>query len=300
MPERTPFRRSPSRKADEPLSFERRRLPGMTIDERGGSTTWVSWILGLIGVGVLAGLAVWHGRSADVPLWSVAEVEVEGNRSLSEAQVRGAVGVEAGMAWWSLRPRLDRLPELEPRVRDVSLGYAFPRGLRIRVAEREAVLLVASDSMLVLSGDGMLLRPDPALDPTDLPCLTGASSGSGGDAHPLRPGRRLEFREPDGWLAQLLEVRDDLPELWRSLSQIDVQGQRELRLFFREGRRILLWDPKLNAHLWPQIPRILTGLAAHDLADDAVLDMRFRDRVVVRYPEDDAHRLDPAAGEGQS
>ena len=45
---------------------------------------------------------------------------------------------------------------------------------------------------------------------------------------------------------------------------------------------------------------ILAGLAAHDLAGDAVLDMRFRDRVVVRYPEDDAHRLDPASGEGQS
>lgn len=296
MSDRTPLRRRAPR-PPEPYTFDRRSLPGMTIDERGGSTAWVSWIVGLGLAALVTGGVIWHARAAAVPLWSVASVEVEGNRSLTEREVMAAVGLQPGLPWWSLRPRLDRLQELEPRVRGVSLGYAFPRGLRVRLEEREAILLVAGESLLVLSRDGVLLQPDAALDPTDLPCLTGSALGPGAQLH---TGQHLQVREGDGWLAQLLKVRDEQPELWHSLSQIEVIGQRELRLFFREGRRILLWDPELNDHLWPQIPRILAGLAAHDLADDAVLDMRFRDRVVVRYPEGDAHRLDPAAAEGQS
>jgi hypothetical protein len=141
------------------------------------------------------------------------------------------------------------------------------------------VLRVVGEDLLVAAPDGVLLRSDPVLDPADLPCVSGRLGQ-------LVPGEVLEVPGAEGWWKQLMYVCAAMPELWGSISQVDCMDPRAIMVYLRDGRHVVLWDPHRNDHLWDQVPLVLRQLRAGGLAGDAVLDMRFRDRIVVRVPEE--------------
>ncbi|MEZ4653489.1 MAG: FtsQ-type POTRA domain-containing protein [Candidatus Eisenbacteria bacterium] len=217
---------------------------------------------------------------AERPVWGVRSIEYTGNRATETAELAHALDLTPGMPWWRAVGRLGiRHPGELPRVATARVRYVFPSALRVEVREREAVLRVMGESPLVAARDGMVLSADEALDPTDLPCVSGLLLQSAA-------GTTLDVPGAGPWWEQLMHVCSAMPELWSAISQIDCADASNIAVYLRDGRHVLLWDPHRNQHLWDQVPLVLDQLRADGLAGDAVLDMRFRDRIVVRLPED--------------
>lgn len=258
------------------IARERRR-------QRHGRWIWASLV-----VVCIAGATGLHAWLADPPLWSVRALEITGNRAVETERIAQALDLRAGMPWWSAITQLGpHHPADLPRVAEARVALAFPLGLRVEVVEREAVLRVIGDELLVAAPDGILLQPDPLLDPADLPCLSGHSSV-------MEPGQSVQIGAPDTW-KQLMDVCVSLPELWANISQIDCRDPSAIAVYLRGERHVLVWDPNRNGDLWPQVPYVLAQLRADGLAGDAVLDMRFRERIVVRVPEEllEPEEVDP-------
>lgn len=124
----------------------------------------------------------------------------------------------------------------------------------------------------------MLLAPEPALDAADLPLLTGGLPGD------LRPGRELVFSAVGPDWRELLDLKERSPRIWRMISEIHYAGGSDFQVVLRDSRRMILWQPGINNDLKERLPEILADLGREHV-DDAVLDLRFREQLVVRRPE---------------
>ncbi|MCB9464802.1 MAG: FtsQ-type POTRA domain-containing protein [Candidatus Eisenbacteria bacterium] len=248
----------------------------------------------LLGLAVVTIAVVVHGFVSGSPLWTAQNVRVVGNRAVESEPVLSALGIEPGVSWWhAFTADQDAVLDAYPRVDDVAIRYHFPRGLVVRVSERTPMFRWLGEPARVVAEDGTLLAAVASLDPSDLPCL----SAPGID--PGLPGRTLELPGSGDYWEQLQRVRNENTQLWTQISQVQYEGERRFRVFFRDPKRVVLWDPYLNAHLWSRIPLVLGDLAERGLGTDAVLDLRFRDRIVVRVPEEEWYRLkDAEAGDG--
>jgi cell division septal protein FtsQ len=236
--------------------------------------------LTMLGILALLGGALYlHGRLSRRPLWTVGSCEISGNRSISTAELLDRIRIRPGMPWWrvSTRPAA-RLLAAYPRIRDLRISWSWPRELRIAVVERESVLRIRGAQELEVAEDGTLLDPNDPIDPADLPLLTGELPSG------LRAGGKLTLVDAQAHWDELLGVSRKAPDLWKQVSQVHAVGNGEFQIFLRQGHKVLLWPAGINAELKEQIPTILAELRQQHL-DDAVLDLRFRDQVVVRLPE---------------
>jgi cell division protein FtsQ len=225
-----------------------------------------------------AGGLVLHARLTGCPLWAVRRVEVEGNRSLGTVELLRRLGLGPGTSWWRVTPgAARRLRAEEPRLAEIAVSWRWPRDLVVRVRERESFLRIWGDPPLEVARDGVLLETREDLDPADLPLLTGALPPS------LGPSQRLDFVDAgDAW-KEFLSLADDEPGFWREVSEIQYDGGRDFQIFLRQGRRVILWEAGINGDLKKTIPAILTDLERLG-QKDAVLDLRFRDQVVLHLP----------------
>lgn len=223
------------------------------------------------------GLAL-HARLTASPLWTVRRVEVEGNRSLGMVELLRRLQFGPGTPWWRVSPAaLRRLRAEEPRLAEVTVSWRWPRDLVVRVRERESFLRVWGDPPLEVARDGILLDTREDLDPADLPLLTGTLPPD------RAPRQRLEFADAgDAW-KEFLSLAEDEPAFWRDVSEIHYVGGRDFQLFLRRGRRVILWEAGINGDLKKTIPTLLAELERRG-QEDAVLDLRFRDQVVLRLP----------------
>jgi len=241
---------------------------------RGGGGLVVLLALLLLAAGGLYA----HARMSSSPPWVVRQITVMGNRSLSTAEILDRLGVNPGTPWWRVRSRSAvALREREPRLAEVSLAYAWPRDLVVRVRERESFLRLLSEPPLTMATDGVLLAENDQIDPADLPLLSGLQPG-------LSPGRRVELPGVEGAWKEFARLSGDCPEVWKSISEIEHAGGRQFRVFLRDGHRVLLWEAGTNEELKAALPEILSDLARHGQLD-VVVDLRFRDQVVLRLPD---------------
>ncbi len=261
------------------MSRDTANVPGDLLDRRArrrfhGLRCTACFVL--VVAALAAGLYV-HGRLSRRPLWTIRSVEVEGNRSVSTAELLDLLRLRPGAPLWRISSRTaERLAREMPRLEAVTLSWRPPRDLRVTVRERESVVRVLTDPPCELAGDGVLLEPAEALDPADLPLLTGSFPAG------QRPGKKLAIPAP-GW-EEILAMREEAPEFWKVISEIHYAGGRDFQIVLREGRKVVLWEAGVNRELKARIPAILAELRQGKL-DDAVLDLRFRDQVVVRLPE---------------
>ena len=234
-----------------------------------------AWVLFLL---VLAGGVAADARYSRTPLWTVRQIEVEGNRSITREELLSRLHLHAGLPWWqvSFRPAA-RLQAECPRLRRLRVSWGWPRDLRVAVEERESCLRILGPPALEVSPDGVLLDPREALDPADLPLLTGSLPAG------FRAGGRCEFPSAPGW-QELLALNDDDPELWRAISEIHYGGATDFQIYLRDGRKVILWETDTNKDVKRQVTQIL-GELRHQGVADAVVDLRFRDQAVVRLPE---------------
>lgn len=94
------------------------------------------------------------------------EVEVVGNRQLTEAAIRQATGLEPGRPWlWAWPYKLEPLKH-NPWIKSVRLERPAPGRLRIVLEERTSVAnLIQGSERYGLSRDGVLLPGAPARSP---------------------------------------------------------------------------------------------------------------------------------------
>ena len=219
-----------------------------------------------------------HARLSRSPLWVVRGITVMGNRSLGTAEVLDRLGISPGTPWWKVRTQaVAKFRAHEPRLAELSLSFSWPRDLIVRVRERESFLRVMGEPPMTLATDGVLLAADEEIDPADLPLVSGLGGG-------LVPGQRLQLAAADGVWEEFHRLSVDCPEIWKSVSEIHHAGGRDFRVFLRDGRKVLLWECGVNPRLKAAIPEILSDLSRHG-QDDVVVDLRFRDQVVLRLPE---------------
>jgi cell division protein FtsQ len=213
----------------------------------------------------------------------VGNVEVRGSHFLSEGEVRELLGPAVGenilgLDIEALKARL----RSSPWVAEATVARTLPDTLRVQIRERTPLALAELDRLYLMDGDGSLIDLyGPRTSGFDLPIVRGLA-GTSGDA-------RRERAQRAGALLQ------DLGELARELSELQVEESGDLRLVLRGAGEVVRMGPP------PWRERFLTFLGLrNELAarcpQAEYFDLRYRDRIVVK--EREARMVGPPASAG--
>jgi cell division septal protein FtsQ len=245
----------------------RNRIRGIALISFG------AMVLGLIGLG-----AANLDRIARWPVLTIHDVAISSNRVLERHDVLDLLGLQPGDPWWRYDPSaIHRRVEKIPRIAEFNVRYAWFHELRVDVQEREPILLVLGDPDGELTQDGWLLETRGVGGASDLPVLRLASGA------PPQLGKRVGTRAAS--VARLLgKLRRDRPDLVQRISEVELVADHA-RVYFRTGRKVVLYRPGSNEELWRQIPSILEDLKRRGRGD-VVLDLRFAERIIVHLPVD--------------
>jgi cell division septal protein FtsQ len=245
---------------------------------RGRRRSGGSLLLLLLALAFFGGALWLHGHLTGSPLWVVRSIVVEGNRSIEMTDLLDRLGLSPGMPWWRVRSRAAALQAAEPRLASVEIGWRRPRDLIVRVRERQSFLRLLTSPPLEVGTDGVLFASNEELDPLDLPLLTGALPPT------LGPRQTLQLGEAGSGWTEFLDLYRRSPATWKNVSEIHYAGGRDFQVYLRGGRRVVLWETGINDPLKGTLPEVLADLERGN-RDDVVVDLRFRDQVVLRLPE---------------
>jgi cell division septal protein FtsQ len=230
-----------------------------------------------------------------------------------DAQTDGIIPVDQLRRWSGVKPeenllaldlgRVKRDLEMVPLVRSVSVERILPRGLRIRVTEREPIAQInvprprASGgiemSVYQLDADGWVILPleprDRATSPSksdeSLPLLRGIN------ANTLQPGRRLTAPQVQAALQFLVAFEQSPMAGLADLKQVDVSSPEVLMVTTGQGSEVTfgLTDFEQQLRRWHAIFESgrKTGNAI------ATLDLAVTNNVPLRWLE--ASAVPPAA-----
>lgn len=231
----------------------------------------------------LAGLAVVVAIAVLVP-WRplrerfavVRDVRVEGARYLDAARIADVAGLREGDDLFDVDcERARQALLLDPRIARAEVGHAWLRAVRVRIVEREPVLLVRHGAPWEVDSAGVLLQPLARGVVADVPLLTGP------DFSRWRAGtqvRTVEVRRGLAWV-RALAARD--LQLAGEVSEVDVAHADSTAILLMDGTKVL-------APAWPPDARVLSALRVvlKDLPNRQVrpgaVDLRFEDLVVVQ------------------
>lgn len=231
-------------------------------------------LAGIAGLALGAARLPWRQLRERVAV--VQQVRVEGALYLDVARVAEVAGLRAGDDLIALD--LERARQallLDPRISRAEVTRAWLRDVRVRIVEREPVLVVTHGTPWEMDSAGVLLQPLARGLTADVPLLTGP------DFSRQRAGTQvltLEVRRGLAW-ARALAVRD--VQLVVGVSEVDVSDPLATSVLLENGTRVL-------APAWPPGARVLSALRVvlSDLQRRGILasevDLRFEDQVVVR------------------
>jgi len=247
---------------------QRRSLPGRVLR-----------VLGVLAVVAVAAHLPWDGIRRRLAI--VGDVRVEGLHYLDAGWVCRVAGVRAGVDWLGLDlPRMRQRLLLEPRVARAEVARVLPRGLRIRIVEREPVLLVQHGEPWEVDSCGVLLAPLAAGVVADVPLLAGPRFDRyAAGAQVLTP----EVQRDLAWVRAL--AAPDL-QLSGQVSQVDVSHADSTEVLLMSGTRVLspAWPP---AHQDLQALRVVLADLQHRGTRAEQVDVRFHNQVIVRLGKPD-------------
>jgi cell division protein FtsQ len=212
------------------------------------------------------------------PLFALREVQIEGCQRTTPEAVRSLIGAPEGRSLLLLDGgRISRILEGHVPILNASVIKRFPHRLLIRIRERTPVALVQiREHLYYLDGEGVVLYRTRPGDPLDFPMITGLADRSWQTGRPDQ-GRMVQEA------LSLLRVLNESP-LPGGVSEIHVDPSEGL-CFFLEGFPVEVrvgWE-----EFRPRIDRLQKVLAhlAGDPGGVVSIDLRFRDQVIVRKPE---------------
>ena len=237
----------------------------------------------LLGTLALGPVLVWGPEVSQavsqMDTFRISDVEVRGIRFLSEDAVVEQLELGAFASVWGDRDAWrERLVE-HPMVRDAEIRRRLPNGLRVTIEERRPIALAATPTLEPIDGEGYRLPIDPVRYSLDLPILTTGK---------LPPAGSYVFPR---------EARDLAAEL-EYLAASDEEFVRRISTVGRHtggGLVVSLTAPKVDLLVLPGTPLARLRQAEAAMADamsksgrvPAVIDIRFKDQVVVRHARDD-------------
>jgi cell division protein FtsQ len=254
-----------------------RPVPGRRWNGRPRVLRPVRIALAVLAVALLAVTATqvsWRRLRAQVAV--LQEVRVEGAVYLDSAHVAEVAGLHAGDDLIDLD--LERARQallLDPRIARAEVSRAWPRDVRVRIVEREPVLLVRHGVPWEVDSAGVLLPPLERGVVADVPLL------SGPDFSPRRAGTQVLTPEVRRGLAWVRALGTRELQLAGEVSEVDVSDPQATGLLLANGTQVL-------APAWPPGARVLSALRVvlADLRKRGVtageVDLRFSDQVVVR------------------
>lgn len=211
----------------------------------------------------------WWGRAllTRLDFFRVRRVEVEGTRYVSPEQIVQRLRIDTTASLWDDVAVLERRVRQHPSVREVHIARKLPGTLLVRVTENLPVALVQAAAGLVpVDAAGRSLPINPATADVDLPVLS------------VRDTVALRL---------LGEVREIVPALFARIGEVRrlARGELLLRLTGEPARDILASADVTAERLTDVVP-VEQDLARRGLGA-IELDLRFRDQVIVRLPENE-------------
>lgn len=211
-------------------------------------------------------------------MFKVQDVAFEGLRFADARELRERLDLSDDASVWDDPTDLQERLERDPVVARARIGRDLPATLVVRIEEAEPVALIATPTLAPIDRTGELLPIDPARHRLDLPVLRAS----------LTPGS-TEFRtsrELRALLQEWVHLRDLDHNLAARVSQVglDERGAIEVKMF--EPNVTLRYRPPANLTRLQASARVVKDAQRRRPDSDAVeVDMRFGDRIVVRYPE---------------
>jgi hypothetical protein len=220
-------------------------------------------------------------RILTCPLFEVRHVAVSGLTSMPKGEFLAWLGVGEGMSFFSLpQNKLEEAAEAFPKIRKVGWRYVPFGTLAVDVEERHpvALLIAAGQEAWELASDGVGWASEGSLP--DMPLLVHQEDG---EVKLRGSGERLVVTGLDPVLRWLGHLQALYPKVWAELSQVHPMEKGLWRCTLGSSRRVLVVPEDVSFTHWDAVETILADLDRRE-QDDAVLDMRFEDRVVVRLP----------------
>ena len=227
--------------------------------------------LGAAGLLLLAGLWLGYSRVMASERLRVAQVDVRGQRFLSEGEVRELLGPAVGENILTLDlAELKRRLRASPWVADATVVRTLPDTLSVAIVERVPLALAEADRLYLMDGDGTLIDVyGPRTAVFDMPIVRGLA-GVDGETRRDRAGRA----------GALLA---DLGELGAEVSEVQVESSGDLRVVLRGAGEIL----KVGAPPYRKKFTTFLGLRrelAERCPNAEYFDLRFRDRIYAKEP----------------
>ncbi len=233
--------------------------------------------LGFVAAFVTVGAAWLHGPDAlrEVEFFRVQQVEVVGTRFLEPYTVVRAAGLDAGSSIFDNASAWSAGVRTLPLVEEVRIRRIYPSKVLLEVRESEPVALVAGVTLRPVDAWGRLLELNPAGASLDLPILTGLSLDGG----------RVAAGTSTAAVATIAALLAGVPNVAERLSQAELKGG-DLRLTFRGTAPVALISAAATPLELTQLKLALADLSARgELGRARTIDVRFRDQVVVSFPD---------------
>lgn len=250
------------------------------LDQRSGRNRrrWlgVTLLVLVVSGGVALGL-VSRERIVRSPLFTIQEIDLTGNKSVSDSEIFDILALRAGDPWWRVsRPAIETRRSLEPWIKDIRLSYAWYHTLRVEVIERQPSMAVLTPLAGDLTADGWFVRSRPAALADDLPILRPAVGAT------PAPGTRADRQSAD--VARLMDdLRSSKPDLWKEISEVEMREDCACA-YLRSGNAVVLFLPGVHEDFWKKVPVILEDLRRQG-REAPVVDLRFQKGILVHLPE---------------
>jgi cell division septal protein FtsQ len=206
----------------------------------------------------------------------ITDIRVEGTHYLDAARILQVSGLARGQDLFAVDlARARQALLLDPRVASAEVRRAPLRGLRIRIAEREPVMLVNHGVPWEIDSAGVLLPPLQPGVVADVPLLVGPRFAA------LPAGMQVDLPEVRRGLAWMRALSARELQLAGQVSEVDVSDPSLTGLTLLDGTHVLApsWPPgtsRLSA-----LRVVLADLRARGTTAGEV-DLRFDSQVIVR------------------
>ena len=204
------------------------------------------------------------------PLFSIREIQVEGNKRVASKEIIGAAHIPRGENIFrvNLKEAAARVKRI-PAVKEVAVVRCLPNRIKIRIWEREAIALVpGKDGFYALDEAGVCIGKARADCP--LPVITGT-----GAAPP--PGKSLTT---EGYRTAVTVLKAFDAKLTARLAEVHVTPYQVIELFTNDGVKVYLGRPEKIAEKGLVLLRLLDALGSRKVV---YIDLKIADRPVVKF-----------------
>ncbi|MGQ9513202.1 cell division protein FtsQ/DivIB [Thermodesulfitimonas sp.] len=204
------------------------------------------------------------------PLFSIREVQVEGNKGVAAKEITGAARIPPGENIFrvNLKEAAVRVKRI-PAVKEVVVTRCLPNRIRIKVWERNPVAFVpGKDGLYALDEAGVCIGRARVDCP--LPVVTGTGSAPA-------PGKSLTT---EGYRTAVMVLKAFDPKLTARLAEVHVTPYQVVELFTSEGVKVYFGRPEKLTEKGLILSRLLDALGNYKVA---YIDLKVADRPVVKF-----------------